>query len=134
MNPRFSLRTLVVAFIIAGSGQAHAQGLFIIANTATRIAAGDIKEVFTGEKQFAGSTKLIPVDNGSAQEIFLSTALGMGAARYNTIWTKKSFREGVTPPSVKAGDNEVIDFVSRTNGAVGYVRSEPRGVAIIRIY
>lgn len=134
MNPKFSLRTLVVAFSIAGSGQTHAQNLFIIANSATPIAAGDIKDVFTGEKLFAGSTKLIPVDNGPAQETFLSTALGMGAARYNTIWTKKSFREGVNPPSVKAGDNEVIDFVSKHNGAVGYVRSEPHGVAIIRKY
>lgn len=134
MNLRFSLRTLIIALSIAGCGQAHANDIFVIANSATPIAAGDIKEVFTGEKQFVGSTKLIPVDNGPAQEAFLSTALGMGAARYNTIWTKKSFREGITPPSVKAGDNEVIDFVNKTQGAVGYVRSEPRGVAIIRKY
>lgn len=134
MTSKFSLAPLIVAFGIAASGLAHADDLFIIANSATPIAAGDIKDVFTGEKQFAGSAKLIPVDNGPAQEAFLATALGMGAARYNTIWTKKAFREGVIPPSVKAGDNEVLDFVSKTSGAVGYVRSEPRGVAIIKKY
>lgn len=137
MNNTSLVKTLVAACGIAGStllsGLAHAD-LFVISNSATQIAAGDIKEVFTGEKQFAGSTKLAPVDNGAAQEVFLSTALKMEAARYNTIWTKKSFREGLTPPPVKSGDSDVLDFVRKTPGAVGYVKSQPSGVTIIQKY
>jgi ABC-type phosphate transport system substrate-binding protein len=112
---------------------AHAD-LFVISNTATAIAGGDVKDVFTGEKQFAGSTKLIPVDNAPAQDSFLSHALKMDAARYNTIWTKKSFREALNPPSVKAGDAEVMDFVRKTPGAVGYVSSQPSGVNVVIKY
>jgi signal peptidase I len=137
MGIKASLKTFVATFGIAGASMlstlAHAD-LFVISNIATPISASEIKEIFTGEKQFAGSTKLIPVDNGPAQEIFLSAALKVDAARYNTIWTKKSFREGLTPPSVKAGDNEVFDFVRRTPGAVGYVISQPSGVNIVRKY
>lgn len=134
MNSKFALATLVVAFSIVSSGQAHGEDLFVIANPATAIAAGDIRDVFTGEKQFAGSTKLIPVDNISAQEEFLSSVLGITVARYNTIWTKKMFREGIAPAVVKTTDREVIYFVLKTKGAVGYVRIEPNGVSIIKKY
>lgn len=132
MNPKAS--RLVLALVLGmGSAAAHAD-LFVIANAGTQVAAGEIKEIFTGEKQFAGAVKLVPVDNGPAQESFLSNAMRMDAARYNTIWTKKSFREGLVPPSVKAGDSEVIEFVRRTPGAIGYTTVQPNGVNIVRKY
>ncbi|MCX7173692.1 MAG: phosphate ABC transporter substrate-binding protein [Proteobacteria bacterium] len=106
--------------------------VFVICNSGTQIAAGEIKDVFTGEKQLAGSTKLVPVDNGPAQSAFLASVLKIDAARYGTIWTKKSFREGLTQPAVKSGDGEVLDFVRKTPGAVGYVTSQPSGVNIIQ--
>ena len=137
MKPIISLRTLITIASMVGcwlaSGSAYAD-LYVISNSGTTFASGDIKDVFTGEKQFLGATKLVPVDNGPAQEYFLFTVLGLAPAKYNTIWTKKSFREGVIPPTVKAGDTEVMDFVSKTPGAIGYVRSEPRGVTVIRKY
>lgn len=133
MKPRFPLGALIASLAMSVGGAAYAD-LFVISNSATTIAATEIKEVFTGEKQFAGSTKLIPIDNGPAQENFLSAALKMEAARYNTIWTKKSFREGLSPPSVKSGDTEVLDFVRKTPGAVGYVKTQPSGVNIIQKY
>lgn len=133
MNHTSSLKTLIVAVAVTVSGLAHAD-LFVIANSGTTISAGDIKDVFTGEKQFAGSTKLIPVDNGPAQEAFLTTVLKIEAARYNTTWTKKSFREGLTPPSVKSGDSDVLDFVKKTPGAVGYVKTQPSGVTVVQKY
>lgn len=135
MNHKSTHRLLIAAVGMACSGMVSGLAradLFVIAHPATQIAAGDIRDVFTGEKQFAGPTRLIPVDNGPAQEAFLSAALKMEAARYSTTWTKKSFREGLTPPSVKSGDNDVLDFVRRTPGAVGYVRIQPTGVTVVQ--
>ena len=95
MMSKLSLKALVATLAMSGaglaSGLAHAD-LYAIANSATTISAGDVKDVFTGEKQVAGSTKLVPVDNGATQDAFLSTALKMDSARYKSIWTKKSFR------------------------------------------
>lgn len=131
MNAR--LRVVAAALLALAGGAAHAD-LFVIANHATQITPGDIKDVFTGNKQFAGGTKLIPIDNGPVQEAFLAGALKMEASRYNTIWTKKSFREGLIPPTVKSGDSDVLDFVKRTPGAVGYVSvPPPTSVTIIHI-
>lgn len=137
METGAALRTLVATVGMAGASlfsTLACADLYIISNSVTPIAAGEVKEIFTGEKQFSGSTKLTPVDNGPAQEIFLSAVLKMDSARYNTIWTKKSFREGMIPPFVKSGDNEVIDLVRKTPGAVGYVSIQPSGVNLVRKY
>jgi ABC-type phosphate transport system substrate-binding protein len=132
MKPRLPLRTLAGALAFA-STLAHAE-LYIIANPGTAISAADIKDIFTGQKQFSGPVKLTPVDNAAAQEVFLANALRMDPGRYNTIWTKKSFREGLNPPYVKTGDAEVLEFVRKTPGGIGYVSSAPPGsVTIVNI-
>jgi hypothetical protein len=91
-----------------------------------------VRDVFLGEKQLVGSTKLIPVDNGAAQAEFLDKVIQMGASKYTLVWTKKSFREGMTAPPVKGGDAEVIAFVKSTPGAVGYVKGEASGVKVLQ--
>lgn len=114
------------------SHAANAADLVVISNQGITLSAGEVKDIFLGEKQFAGSTKLIPVDNAALQESFLSRFMQMDAAKYNSIWTKKSFRDGLTPPAVKPGDAEVVDYVKRTSGAIGYVSSAPAGVNVVR--
>lgn len=139
MNSRFVVRKLAAGLgalavsLAAGSTPVRAE-VYIIANPGTAVSAADIKDIFTGQKQFAGGTKLTPVDNASVQEAFLANALRMDPGRYNTIWTKKSFREGLNPPYVKTGDAEVLEFVRKTPGGIGYVSSAPPGsVTIVNI-
>lgn len=111
---------------------AYAGDLTIISNSGTNISAGDVRDIYLGEKQFAGSTKLVPVDNAALQESFLSKLMQMPGTKYSGIWTKKAFRDGLTAPAMKSGDAEVIEFVKHTPGAVGYVGSTPSGVNIIK--
>src|SRR3989338_5291429 len=112
-----------VLLALSLSQVAYSADVVVISNSGTTLSAGEVKDIFLGEKQFAGSTKLIPVDNAALQESFLSRFMQMDAAKYNGIWTKKSFRDGLTPPAVKLGDAEVVDYVKRTSGAIGYVSS-----------
>ena len=49
----------------------------------------------------------------------------MDATKYTTAWTKKSFRDGSTPPSVKSGDGEVVEFLKHTPGGCGYLGAPP---------
>jgi len=111
---------------------ANAADVVVISHPGTSISSGDVKDVFLGDKQFAGGTKLTPVDNASLQDSFLSKYMDMSRNKYSSAWTKKSFRDGLTPPAMKSGDAEVIDFVKRTPGAVGYVSSAPSGVNVAR--
>ena len=128
--------TLGFALIICcgAASPVWAQDVVVIANSGVQLTGGEVADVFLGEKQFAGSVKLIPVDNGPLQEAFLSKALNMDSAKYGGKWAKKSFREGINPPAVKSGDAEVIEYVKHTPGAVGYVTSSPSGLNIVKKY
>ena len=131
MKRASALALLLFAACLAAS--AAAADLYVIANPAVDLQSGDVRDVFLGEKQFAGSVRLHPVDNAAAQEAFLSKVLNLSPAAYTTAWTKKAFRQGLTQPPLRANDAEVIEFVRRTEGAVGYVgRTPPGGVKVLQ--
>jgi ABC-type phosphate transport system substrate-binding protein len=111
---------------------ANAAGVVVISNPNLSITADEVRDIFLGEKQFDGDTKLVVIDNAAMQSTFLSQVMHMDAAKYNGIWTKKSFRDGLTPPAMKSGDAEVIEFIKRTPGAIGYVSSAPGGVKVVQ--
>ena len=127
----FRAGSAAILFLLAFQS-ANAADLVVITNPDISIASTEIKDVFLGEKQFAGSTKLVVIDNAAVQGGFLGKFMNMDAAKYNSIWTKKSFRDGLTAPAVKSGDAEVIEFIKRTPGAIGYVSTKPSGVKIIQ--
>jgi hypothetical protein len=131
MKLRQKLVVLTAAGLITLASAAGAGDLYVIANSGTTVTASDVRDIFLGEKQFVGSVKLIPVDNASAQEQFLAKVMKMEAAKYTSSWTKKSFRDGVSPPAVKGSDADTIEFVKQTAGAVGYVSTSPAGVNVV---
>ena len=133
---RFHTRTgralaLTALLTIAGLAPAFAGDVIVICNLGVKLAPADVKDVFIGEKVFAGTVRLVPADNTALQAGFLDKVMKLDAGKYTSIWTKKSFRDGANPPPVKANDSEVIAFVKATVGACGYVASEPAGVAVI---
>jgi ABC-type phosphate transport system substrate-binding protein len=125
---------LTIIFCLGIATPAWAEDLFVISHPNMVLTSDNIRDVFLGEKQFAGSTKIIPVANNAAQADFLSKVVKISPSRYSTAWTKKAFRDGLTQPVVKSGDAEVIHFVKSTPGAVGYVTSQPPGVTVINKY
>ncbi|MHB8473693.1 MAG: phosphate ABC transporter substrate-binding protein [Gammaproteobacteria bacterium] len=126
------LRIIFVMVAMLTAWAAQAGSLTIIANPSVNLTAAEVRDVFIGEKQFAGSVKLTPVDNSAAQVAFLQQVIQLDASRYSAVWAKKSFRDGVIPPSVKNSDAEVIGFVKSTPGAIGYVTSPADGVKVIK--
>lgn len=131
MKLRQKLVVLTAAGLAMLASAAQAGDLYVIANSGTTVGASDVREIFLGEKQFVGSVKLVPVDNASAQEQFLAKVMKMEGAKYTSSWTKKSFRDGVSPPAVKGSDADTIEFVKQTAGAVGYVTVSPAGVNVV---
>ena len=127
-----SIRKLAAIAILAGLGIAQAQT--VVTNPGVTLGAAEVRDIYVGEKQFAGSIKLVPVDNGSVREQFLAAIVKVDPGKYNSIWAKKGFREGLTPPASKATDSEVLDFVRKTPGAVGYVgdASKATGVNVVK--
>lgn len=111
-----------------------AADVYVIAHSALTLAEDEVRDVFIGDKQIAGGTKVMPMDNASLQKDFVEKVLKIDGSKYSSIWTKKGFRDGINPPPVKSGDAEVIAAVKATPGAVGYVSSAPAGVKLIKKY
>jgi ABC-type phosphate transport system substrate-binding protein len=121
---------LLGMFLSAGSAFAGD----VIGNNVGTLTADEVREVFVGDKLSANGTKLIPMDNSSAQADFLAKVIKVDAAKYSTIWAKKGFRDGLNPPAARGSDSEVINSVKNTPGAIGYVNSAPAGVTLILKY
>ena len=113
-------------------GLAQTPTLYIIGGQGVTLTGTEVKEVYLGEKVFSGSVKLVPVDNAAARETFLSKVMGMTPSKYESTWTKKAFRDALNPPNLLSTDAQVVEFVKRTIGAVGYVSTPPSDVTIIQ--
>lgn len=124
----------IVLLISENGARAQSPTVFVIAAPGTALTGADIKEVFLGDKTFSGSTKLAPIDNAALREVFLNKALAIGGPKYESIWVKKGFRDALNPPRVLSNDAEVVSFVRRTPGAVGYVATRPSGVTVVQEY
>jgi hypothetical protein len=122
---RVRLRLLAILLVVGWTPFAHAGDIYVVCSAGITLTMADIRDVFLGEKQFAGPVKLMPVDNSAAQADFLSKAMKMDAGKYTTAWTKKSFRDGSTPPAVKGTDGEVVEYLKHTPGGCGYLGSAP---------
>jgi ABC-type phosphate transport system substrate-binding protein len=128
-----TLKALILGCTVV-CANAFAGDVFVIANAGVTLSPDDIRDVFLGDKQLAGSVKLVPMDNSAAQADFLSKVVKVDAAKYTTIWAKKGFRDGINPPPVRSSDAEVVSAVKSTPGAVGYVSKAPSDAKVIQKY
>jgi ABC-type phosphate transport system substrate-binding protein len=75
--------------------------------------------------RWGGGQAAVPVDQSGASAVrkaFSDTVLGMPVAAALQYWQKQAFAMSpLRPPAVKGSDAEVIAFVAKTEGAVGYV-------------
>lgn len=104
----------------------------VIAHPSVNLTADEIRDLFLGERRFAGNVKLAPVDNIALHSEFLSKVLQTDERKYFARWTRKSFREGLAAPALMSGDAEVAAFVKATPGAVGYVTKGADGVKVLQ--
>jgi len=134
MNHALRLLHLLSPLLLLGAAlNARAADVYVIAHPDSKLVAEAVRDVFLGDKQFAGDVKLVPLDNAAVQTDFLSKVLRLDAARYTNHWVKKSFRDALNPPAVKSSDKEVIDLVRKTPGAIAYVGSTPPpGVTVLQ--
>jgi hypothetical protein len=124
---------LMVATVLAAWGTAaNAGDLIVICNSGVSLKAEEVRDVYFGDKGFAGSVKLAPADNGAAQAAFLDKVMKLDAKKYSGVWIKKAFRDGSAPPPVKSSDAEAIAYVKQTAGGCSYVTSAPGdGVLVV---
>lgn len=128
---RFQQVALLVSLALF-SLKASAADIIVICHPSVSLKAEEVRDVYFGDKAFAGSVKLAPADNSAVQAAFLEKVMRLDAKKYAGVWIKKSFRDGSTPPPVRTNDAETISYVKQTPGACSYVGSPPGdGVVVV---
>jgi ABC-type phosphate transport system substrate-binding protein len=92
------------------------------------ISKRDLTRVFLKQRtRWASGEYAKPIDQKMKNEIratFSEGTLGRSLADVESFWNSQVFSGKSTPPPTASSDQEVIDFVKKTPGAVGYVAAE----------
>jgi ABC-type phosphate transport system substrate-binding protein len=128
MKIRAAVTTLVALILIPALSMAG--DVMLIGNPSvpvSELSTYDVQNIFLGNKITwkDGSEVVFVIQKDSAgHEIFLKRHLNKTPAQFSSYWIKQVFTgKGLAPPS-KADDQEVINFVSQTKGAIGYVSTD----------
>jgi ABC-type phosphate transport system substrate-binding protein len=137
---KYILTTIVLMFTILGI--AHAQSIKIIVNSSNETSSLTPKEasdLFLKKKsKWANGAAVMPVDLNSGSNVreeFSQKIHGKSVAAIRNFWQQAAFSGTASAPPEKANDAEVIDFVKKNAGAIGYVSSLAAidGVKVINI-
>ncbi len=123
------LRSLAAVALCAAAAAASDPGVKVIANpgvAASSISPDEIKGIFLMTRTSLGDGgRVEPVleKGGPAHEIFLRTYLGKADAALQTYYRSLVFTGKGSMPKELATDADVVAYVARTKGAIGYVGS-----------
>jgi TonB family protein len=136
-NPKMILAAAVVMF---GSLQAFAGNVRIIANPSVKaetVSASELKSVFLEERLHDG-THVEPVlsKGGPAHAAFLKEYLGLNDNALQNYYRSLVFTGKGSMPKILHSDEEVVAYVAKTRGAIGYVSSTATvsGVKTLAVY
>jgi ABC-type phosphate transport system substrate-binding protein len=121
---RYCFLLAALAFVAAA---ATAADFKVIANPGikvTEISANDLKEVFLATKTSLGDgTHVEPVweKGGATHEAFLKEYVGKTDAAVGTYYRSLVFTGKASMPKSFASDADVVAYVEKTKGAIGYV-------------
>jgi ABC-type phosphate transport system substrate-binding protein len=106
---------------------AWAGDVVIVANPITAtptLTKDDIQAIYTGRKtRWNSGGTIVPVllEEDSIHSSFLSAYIQKTPAQFDTWWKKLVFTGKASPLRSMKTEREVVAFVSRTEGAIGYV-------------
>ena len=135
---------LVVAMIPAALDQAT-DSFVVVVNASvagTTVRRSDLAAVFLKKAvRWGDGSPANPVDQSGTSPVrkgFSESVLHMPVMGVVQYWGKQlvSMANSVRPPTVKASDDEVLVYVAKTSGSVGYVASGtalPPGVKAVTI-
>ena len=115
---------LVLAFCALRAGAADVK---IIANEsvgASSVSADELKGVFLATKSsLSDGSHVTPVleKDGPAHEAFLKEYVGKTDSAFETYYRSLVFTGKASMPKTTASDAEMVAYVAKTKGAIGYV-------------
>ncbi len=133
----FTIRILIVlgclSILTFYSGiipDAVAENVVIICNknvSESSLSKTDVKQIFLGQKSQwsdGSSISIMTLKKGDTHKQFCKTFTRKSTSQFRAYWKKMVFTgKGQNPPTV-ATEKELIEFVIKTEGAVGYLSTQ----------
>ena len=108
---------------------ANAEDLIVIANknvTVSSVTRAELQNIFLGKTgKWPDGKKIKPavLKEGSTHKKFLNDLLGMSTSQFDSYWKQVIFTGKGRPPKTSDSEEEMVQFVSATDDAVGYIDS-----------
>ena len=128
----FPFLFLAVTTSICLAADAERVAIKIVANPsvqASEVSRDDLNRIFLMTKSSLGATTHVePVleKGGPAHDVFLRTYIGRTDSALMTYYRSLVFTGKASIPKSFASDSDVISYVAKTKGAIGYVTSEAK--------
>jgi len=143
VNPIARRLTVLLLLAAASAAPAPAQdkpkvGFKVIvhaSNLAAHIKKEQVATLFLGQARWGDGVAAAPVDQSTRspiREAFSTDVLGKPVAAVQAYWQQKLIKDREVPPPVKGTDEEVIAFVAKNRGGVGYVAAETELPATVK--
>ena len=120
--------TAIVASLLFFVAQAVSAGVAVIGNpdlSVSSITAAQASDIFLGKmSKLPDGTSITVVehkDGDPVKEEFYDKVVGKTSSQLKAYWAKLVFTGEGVPPKEYAGDQAVLQRVSSTPGAIGYV-------------
>lgn len=129
---QFPLLFFAIFFMAASAVSARPDVVLICNKTVAQdnLETRDIQQIYLGRKtRWSDNQKIqfVTMKEGSAHSEFLSDYISKTPSQYSVFWKKMIFTGQGKPPLAFDTPEEVVEYVSQTPGAIGYV---PAGIPI----
>ncbi len=124
---------LLILLVVADSPVVSAaeidtkKGGLVIVNAEVKeakLTKGDVANIFLGKKStYSDKSKIVIVTlkEGAAHTGFLKTYLGKTPAQFKNYWKKLVFTGKAKQPKSFKTEKELVEYVGKTKGAIGYI-------------
>jgi len=135
-------RLAILAVLVCIGLTLQAQSFKVIvnqSNTVSSLTAKEISDYFLKkETKWTNGDAVVPVDlsvKSGVREDFSNNIHGKSVSAIKSYWQQYVFAGKGTPPIEKNTDAEVVDFVKRNAGAIGYVsaNADVSGVKVLTV-
>jgi ABC-type phosphate transport system substrate-binding protein len=122
----FALAVSLAGAMMASAVPARAADFIVIAHPGVpdgSLSREDVRAVFLGDKTTWSDgkpIKIVVLEEGASHKAFLREVLGKTPAQFDTYWKKMVFTGKAAIPKTCGDTQELLDFVARQPGAIGY--------------
>ena len=127
---KYYLLFIIATMVLQLNSQDRATFKIIVnkSNSVKSISSDELKKIFLKkETKWEDDTKIYPVDlneSSKTRENFAKEIHGKKVAAIKAYWQKQIFTGRGVPPPEKSSDKEVLEYVDKNEGAIGYISTK----------